>query len=256
MDKFTHSNETYNASFAKSYDVITGHKEYKKEVEKLKFILESKGLSSNSNLLDIGCGTGNHSVLLVEYGYDITAVDLSIDMINIANAKNTAVSFIAGDITELSLGKFDGAYSLFNVVNCISDPSTLRSFFESIYNHLEDGALYVFESWNPIAILQDHPKEVSRTYVHDCYQIERTVSPSWDFMQQMLRLVYDVVIKNGDGSVYGDFKVDMDLKLYTPLELKYILESVGFNNIEMKTALPDYTNADETSRMLLITCRK
>jgi SAM-dependent methyltransferase len=256
LDKFTHSNKTYNTSFANSYDIITGHKEYDKEVSKFKSILDLYGIDKNAKLIDVGCGTGNHSVLLAEYGYDIKAVDLSPDMINIANDKGSKVSFEAGNIITLAIDKYKGAYSLFNVVNCIPDPNILRNFFQAVYNNLEECGLYVFECWNPIAVLQDHPKEVSRSYDHDGYHIERTVSPSWDFMKQHLRLVYDVIVKNEDGSTYEDFKVDMDLKLYTPLELNYLLESVGFKEVKVKTALPDYLDADENSRMLIITCLK
>ena len=44
MDKFTHSNKTYNESFANSYDIITGHKEYVEEVKQLDQILNANGI--------------------------------------------------------------------------------------------------------------------------------------------------------------------------------------------------------------------
>lgn len=256
MDKFTHSNKTYNESFANSYDIITGHKEYVEEVKQLDQILNAFNITKDAKLLDVGCGTGNHSVLLADYGYDITAVDLSLDMIAVAQSKNSKVNFQSGDITELDLGLFKGAYSLFNVVNCIPSSKILKAFFLAIYNQLEEGALYVFESWNPIAVLQAHPEKVSRKYEFNGFEIDRSVTPTWDFMDQHLRLVYDVSVNNADGSLYDDFKVDMDLKLYTPLELTHLLEEVGFKNIQYKTALPDYEVAEESSRMLLFTCQQ
>jgi 2-polyprenyl-3-methyl-5-hydroxy-6-metoxy-1,4-benzoquinol methylase len=56
-------------------------------------------------LLDVGCGPGWTSLLLAKAGYDVTGVDISERMIEIAQERsareNTPVDFVVGDMEEL-----------------------------------------------------------------------------------------------------------------------------------------------------------
>src|SRR5204863_8264021 len=46
--------------------------------------------STRGTVLDIGCGTGSLSVVLAGLGYEVTGIDLSPEMISLANAKALA----------------------------------------------------------------------------------------------------------------------------------------------------------------------
>ena len=78
--------------------------------------------------MDIGCGTGRHDILLAEKGYDVTGVDMSEEMLTVANArlsdlksKNLNVKFYQGDVRNIKLSaKFDTVISLFHVINRIT----------------------------------------------------------------------------------------------------------------------------------------
>jgi ubiquinone/menaquinone biosynthesis C-methylase UbiE len=66
-------------------------------------------------VLDVGCGTGELSLLLAEMGYSVTGIDLSDSMIDKAIKKNSSLGlnarFITGDAEEIN---FDG--EVFDVV--------------------------------------------------------------------------------------------------------------------------------------------
>jgi len=47
----------------------------------IKFLLEELNLPAGSSILDIGCGTGRHSVELAKHGFRMTGVDLSSGML-------------------------------------------------------------------------------------------------------------------------------------------------------------------------------
>lgn len=69
--------------------------------------LASARVPASGRALDIGCGSGTQSVLLVEHGLDVVGVDLSPAAIRLAQQRFRSRSakqhgrFICGDITEL-----------------------------------------------------------------------------------------------------------------------------------------------------------
>ena len=89
-----------------------------------------KHFNSGSNILELNCGTGVDAVFLAQNGMNITATDISPNMVKIT--QNSAIS--AGledkiDVHSLSFSEisvinktgFDGVISNFGGLNCIND---------------------------------------------------------------------------------------------------------------------------------------
>lgn len=81
------------------------------------FLIEELGLTPGSMILDIGCGTGRHSVALAQRGYRMTGVDLSPGML--AEARKTAeaagveLELVEADATRFQASrKYDAAFCL------------------------------------------------------------------------------------------------------------------------------------------------
>ena len=81
------------------------------------FIERELMLKPGMRLLDVGCGTGRHSIEFARRGYRVTGVDLSEDML--ARAKQKAqlaevqVEFLCVNAVEFSgEGQFDACYCL------------------------------------------------------------------------------------------------------------------------------------------------
>ena len=88
--------------------LLYSDKNYEGEVEYVnKLIKENTG--SAKTLLDMGCGTGKHAELLCDKGYKVHGVDLSEDMLKIAQnrrkGKEDRLSFSHSNIQELDIGK-------------------------------------------------------------------------------------------------------------------------------------------------------
>ena len=60
----------------------------KNTLAEVDFLIEELKLPSGSSILDMGCGTGRHSVELAKRGYAVTGVDLSAGML--AEARKAA----------------------------------------------------------------------------------------------------------------------------------------------------------------------
>ncbi|MEJ5307704.1 MAG: class I SAM-dependent methyltransferase [candidate division WOR-3 bacterium] len=98
-------------------------------------------------LIDLGAGTGNLSKHLSEYGFNVTLVDLSIEMLKEAQKKNyrNISTFVCCDILKLSIKKkFDLAICMYDTVNHITEEN-ITIFFSNVFNILKDDAIFIFD---------------------------------------------------------------------------------------------------------------
>lgn len=65
-------------------------------------------------LLDIGCGIGNLSKHYASKGLDVTALDISQEIINFAkeNCSGLDISFVHGDFEKIELSQLDAPYNI------------------------------------------------------------------------------------------------------------------------------------------------
>ena len=92
-------------------------------------------------VLEVGCGTGQYTTWLARQGYEITAVDISLEMMARAQAKMLAIGlkaeWLKADITKIlpKLSKFHGIFSL-TAFEFIPNPEQV---LQELFNHLEPG---------------------------------------------------------------------------------------------------------------------
>lgn len=136
----------------------------KNTLQEVDFLLEELQLPLSSAILDVGCGTGRHSIELARRGYLMTGVDLSAEMLAraAAAAKKAGVKLqlIQSDATTFSLPpKFDAAICLcegaFGLLGKGEDPieqplSILRNISRSLKLH----AKAIFTVLNGIAMFR------------------------------------------------------------------------------------------------------
>ncbi len=76
-------------------------------------------ITTGNKILDLGCGTGRVTSYYFDKGFDVTGVDLSPKMLEIAKNKYPKIDFRLGDIRKINFNDtFDGislAYSLFHL---------------------------------------------------------------------------------------------------------------------------------------------
>lgn len=113
---------------AEIYDsnVFTGN-----TLAEVDFLVEHLGLAPGAAILDVGCGTGRHSVELARRGHAVTGLDLSGEMLARARARaeeaGVVVEWVQGDATRFDLGqRFDAAICLcegaFGLLSAADDP--------------------------------------------------------------------------------------------------------------------------------------
>lgn len=99
-------------------------------------------------VLDLGCGTGGITALLVESGFDMVAVDISPEMLSVAKDREGSenILYVCQDMRSLDLyGTVQAAYSSFDCLNYLSKASELDKVFSLLRNYIETGGVLVFD---------------------------------------------------------------------------------------------------------------
>lgn len=110
------------------------------------------------DVLDVACGTGSMAFRFEEIGCTVVGVDISQAMIEVAreraHARRSQCRFLVQDAAAMDVGgrQFDLAYSVFDSINYITDPSLLASVFDRIGAALRDGGLLIFDVNTPYAL--------------------------------------------------------------------------------------------------------
>ncbi len=116
-------------------------------------ILQNISLPENSNVLDMACGAGRHSISLAQKGFKVTAVDLSENLL--AVARSTAkdfglkIEFIRTDLRKFSSEKrFKLALNLFTSIGYFNDDKENNKIFEIVFFHLSAGGFFALDYLN------------------------------------------------------------------------------------------------------------
>lgn len=101
-------------------------------------------------VLDLACGTGNITIPLAQRGYDMTGIDISESMLNIAADKarenELDILFIRQDMTEFELyGTVDAIICALDGVNYLVEDGQLDKLFALVKNYLNPGGVFIFD---------------------------------------------------------------------------------------------------------------
>ena len=181
------------------YDSIFESKNYSLEVDQIFGLLPVD--MKEINILDVGCGTGNHAEFFLKKAkYD--GVDINGEMIQKAKEKNINGNFYAQSIEDYSSSnrsKYNLAVSLFSVVNHLLDVDSLFSFFEDIHTCLEPDSHFIFDCWNGYAAIRDHPKKETREYEDKVLALD----PVFDPFEQTVNIDYNLRSKNSEEVIWS-----------------------------------------------------
>lgn len=156
----------FGEEYSSAYDHLYRDKNYEKECDFIETFFPKRP-SKVSSILDLGGDTGGHYIILSQRGYNISGVDRSKEMINIAKRKtdnlNLHIDFINSDINNIDLNKrFDVIISMFSVINYQTTNETLSEFCRVVKKHLKEDGIFMFDVWYGPAVLSQKPKECIR----------------------------------------------------------------------------------------------
>lgn len=103
-------------------------------------------LAPDTRVLDVCCGSGHVTSELAKRRYEITGVDSSAALLEIARRDLPNATFYVQDVRQLQLPEtFDAALSTFDSLNHILSLGDLHDVFSGVYATLRVGGLFVFD---------------------------------------------------------------------------------------------------------------
>lgn len=216
---------------APDYDRMTGFaKRFVHEKPFFRMLVEKFGIRS---ALDAGAGTGFHSLLLSQLGVDVTAVDVSAEMLQAldANAREKGLHVRAlessfEDLQAHLTEPFDSVFCLGNALAHILSPDALRLVLANFASLLKSDGVLFLQTVNFERILK------SRDRIQNIREAGNVMTVRfYDYEDEFIR--FNVLkIEKADGGMSHS----LNSVLLRPIlreELLQMLEEAGF--IDIKT---------------------
>lgn len=228
------------------YDGIMSDVDYEDWAQ---FIIEQVAVRGwrRGPLLDLGCGTGNSTVPMYGFGYDVTGLDASEAMLSVARAKLPPVPFVQADFSDFCLGKtFALVYSVFDSLNNLLTPEAFRRMAQCVYAHLVPEGFFMFDVNTTAGLRELWESGRAEGWVGDIYYCWEH---SFDELTGLAKV--EAYCERGVSSFT---EVHFE-RPYDANELRELLASVGFIGIEVLT-YPDGLSAPADEPRIWVIAQK
>ena len=136
--------------FAYVYDEYMDNIPYEEWGQYMIALLKENGVSGDSSVLELGCGTGTVTRMLAKEGYDCVGLDMSEDMLSIASEKTfeegSQVIYTCQDMRDFEVPyEVDGMISIGDSMNYITSVPDLESVFACVSENLKKGGVFIFD---------------------------------------------------------------------------------------------------------------
>lgn len=222
------------SKYGEYYDLVYYDKNYEQECRDLINYFDMFLNFKPKRLLDIGCGTGGHSLILASMGFDVTGIDASEVMISQALRKakslNLKVNFHVQDMRDIKLdGKFDVAICLFGTFDYLITDEDVFRVLNGVRRHLISGGLFIFDFWLPYYYAQrPRWRSIKKCTPRDNLVILRIMDGQFNVAESIITLDLECyVIENN--SLKDHFHEYHVLRAFNVNELKHYLIESNFN---------------------------
>lgn len=246
MEQYTGLAEIYDMTIDADYD---------KWMEFVKKYMESRGIDiKGKRLLELGCGTGNMTTRLREAGLDVTAIDISHEMLSVAEekarSKRMRINFLNQDMAHFCLNRdFEIAASFCDGYNYIIEEGELLGSFKRVYDHLSRGGYFIFDistSYKLRNLIGNNTFTVNEEDL--CYIWDNYVD------DDIIEMYITFFIK--EGKLYRRMEEHHIQKIYEVEHIIGALKASGFKRVEVYDDYSFKPVYDKTARATFIASKE
>jgi 2-polyprenyl-3-methyl-5-hydroxy-6-metoxy-1,4-benzoquinol methylase len=214
-------------NYADSYDREVYTKGTSGEVD---FFEKEAGFNKSLKILDVGCGTGRHSIELASRGYDVTGIDLSESQLakarKVAAERNLNIPFLRTDARDFNFhGKFDFAIMICEGAFPLMETDEMNfQILQNAFHSLNDTGKLIFTTLNGLFPLFHSVRD----FVNAGSSEGVTGHNSFDLMTFRDHSTYETSDDLGKHKV-----LTCNERYYVPSEITWMLKSLGFKDIHI-----------------------
>ena len=199
-------------------------------IGEIDFIEKEINHNKSTKILDIGCGTGRHSIELAKRGYNVTGIDLSECMLERAIEKakeaKVEVEFIKADARDLKFEKkFDLALIICEGGFPLMETDEMNfMILQSAAKSLKDKGKLILTTLNGLFPLFHSVKDFINSNSTD----GKPDANTFDLMTFRDKSILEFTDDGGNKK-----KIKCDERYYVPSEITWLLKSLGFKKVDI-----------------------
>ena len=239
--------------FAQVYDALMSEIDYKEWSDYI-FRLMLNSQKEVKSILEFGCGTGNITLELAKKGFDMTAVDLSENMLTVADEKAEEaglnnIRFYLGDMSNFAIQeKFDAVISCCDCVNYLSDLEAFNNFISCSIDALKPGGILAFDM-NTKSKYHDVIKD--RTFVYDLDDIFCVWENDPHFDEKYMDFDLSFFVQRKDG-LYERFDEVQKQYIYMAEDIFHLLKRPDLKDVKIYNFGTFLAGGNENDRIQFI----
>lgn len=213
------------------YDRLTEDVGYERRADYLEKLFRKSRIPVRM-VLDLACGTGSMTALLMGRGYEMIAADASPDMLSAAREKTEGRTgippvFLNQSMPELDLyGTVDAAVCCLDSLNYLTSPRDVRRTFQRLRLFIAPGGILIFDVLSP-SNLRDLDGQVFLDEREDVYCVWRA---EYEKRSHICTYWMDLFTQRADGAWERSVEEHRE-RAYTVEELRAWLMEAGFTHI-------------------------
>ncbi len=237
--------------FAQYYDFLNQNVDYNAGSRFISGIFKGNKVKT---VIDLACGTGVLSEMLGKMGYEIIGIDMSDEMLSMAQNRlfesECRFSLINAKMQDFSLEeKADACICCLDSINHLTDENDVLKTFKNVSASIKDNGIFIFDV---NSVYKHRTLLNNRAYVFD----EEDFFLSWDneyLKDDTIRIMLDFFIFNGKS--YDRESEEFFERAYSQSKLKSMLKKAGFGTVDIYGGF-DYSSPKKDSERLFFVCRK
>lgn len=236
--------------FSQVYDDLTDNVEYEKRANYILKLFKENGVKSGT-VLDLACGTGTMGLIVKNSGFDVIGIDLSDDMLSIAdNKSNGLIKLIKAPMQDFSLDmSVDACMCNLDSINHLDNIEDVKSTFRCVYNSLNEDGVFIFD----VNTVYKHKNILAdNSFIFD----EEDYFLAWDnekLSDNVIGIYIDIFVFNGKN--YDRYSESFKEKAYEVDELKLALEPY-FDVLDVFDELSREKAKNDSERLYFVCKRK
>jgi len=217
------------------FPILTPLAQYGEETDRFADLIRGRAGILVRSLLHLGCGAG-HNDFTFKRHFDLTGVDRSAEMLDMAGKLNPEAAYVQGDFRTIRLGRTFDAVAAVDSLDYLRTADDWRAVAQTAYVHLNPGGIFFFLlEQTRETFLQNNTVTNTRAFEGGTVTvIEHMYDPDPADTSYESTFVF-IIRRGGTRTVESEIH---ELGLFSAGELAAFLEEAGFRTERLTYAPP------------------